>query len=427
MEAYWRALRKAIEEAVATNDKTWELPASPIGTSVNGDFGQATFSDEDYGERQMQTLNQLSSLPSWAPGPQHSEIIFQLNYIRFDPELQGRGYGRRVINIIQQGMTRNDGGAQVALIFGCYLPTFLTIDSHYGWLRTEPEIPQETPADLIYPRYLQPETEEQALANRTAVYSYTDLLWSTPLRWLDARFKAFRGEEVPAPVRSGFNSLNWRLAWSTATLRELDGNTEHAAPLALAPLRYAMPVGRDVLARTIAAHCRALGNSDDYGGVNAVLLAPPLVELTPSQTDLAITLAYLIDHARVLYRPIIFTHTVGELLCAALGAGSRGHLNALPAHVRAILPQPTPYFSDVDGTHWLWVPVKKPRSWDGARFVPLPAAETAPLVVEETLTERPAKRFRAAAVQCLHCGAADPVCVPHLALCADGCADAYYE
>lgn len=427
MEAYWRALRKAIEEAVENNRLSWDTPNFPVGVTVMFDFKRETFFDFDYGARPMATLNELSGLPSWAPGPRVSEFIFQLNNFAFKPALQGRGYGRRVVNIIEQGLTRNTDGAQVALIFSCYLPTFLTIDSHYGWLRTDPNIPRETPADLIYPRFLGAATREQVDANQTAIYAFTDLMWLTPLRWLDARLKAFRGEEVAAGLRSGFASLNWRLAWSTATLRELDGNTEHAAPLALAPLRYAMPVGRDVLARTIAGHCRALGNSDDSGGVNAVLLAPPLVELTPSQTDLAITLAYLIDHARVLYRPIIFTHAVGELLCAALGAGSRGHLNALPAHVRAILPQPTPYFSDVDGTHWLWVPVKKPRSWDGARFVPLPAAETAPLVVEETLTERPAKRFRAAAVQCLHCGAADPVCVPHLALCADGCAYAYYE
>ncbi len=195
------------------------------------------------------------------------------------------------------------------------------------------------------------------------------------------------------------------------------------------------PRGRESVARAVADHCRDMGNDDPVDAQGVVVITSDLAlslerdygRSGHSGVAAAIFLSFLVDHSRVLYRPIVMDNDAAAQLCRLMNLRSLHHMledNGL----RTLLPQPAPYFVHVDTTHWMWVPVAKPHSstYDGKTYVPLPLAEPMPMWVEEALGERPTKRARPT-LDCLHCRTKHEAVHGQMAFCSSACSTAYYE
>jgi len=356
--------------------------------------------------------NLASALPPWSPidaGP-----MLTLEAIRLDARVRSAGLGRTLLNALTQGLTRNPRLPHMVCVEKCHFPLFYVLDGYYGWLRLA-DVPADTPAELVYPRFFPSKTGEEVRANAVAFYAFTDLLWSTPLRVAEARV----GATIPwiAPdLHPLLSRLNDALASITQTSAHVLDGLEWV--LSLAPIAQALGAGYASVAEAVTDHCLALGYSDPTGAtVMALSFGPSLLgrdEKVPLPLECAqLIVSYCIDHCRVLYRPIVF----GCELVERLG---------LEEWWEKTSPWHRPHLSRI-GKRWLWVPVKKPRSttYDGKTYIPPPTCETPPLFVEEAEEQRPTKRARPnPVVSCLHCAA--PVRLRGVALCPGQCAQLYY-
>lgn len=370
-------------------------------------------------------FNRASDRQPWAPldtGP-----TLSLDNIVIDPRTRSAGLGRALINVLTQSVTRNTRIPQRLWIDMCHFPLFFTIDSFYGWVRTELRDPGTNPG-LIYPRYYPNPTPEQKLENKKATLAYTNLLWYTPLEVALARVDAAypwlrpRLEPILRALNAGLATIT-----TTANYVTVEGL------VGVAPLERALGGGREALARAVAAHCRELGYSDPTGAtVMALVLSLGLLSntLAPSGPSAAacaqMILAFLIDHGRVLYRPLVLADGLVSKLCRACNVDSPQEL------LRATDPWHAPHFEELEPEgRWLWVPIKKPHSgtYDGTRYIAPPANEDAPMFVAALTSERPTKKQRTK-LDCLHCGAA----VAHVAeranqvaFCDRACSLSYYN
>lgn len=406
-------------------------------------------------------INKSNNRPFWAPLPPFYQstptvrkaaplpFTFELDYIRFDPTVRNTGLGRLFCNALQQGLTRHTAGdLQYIHITICHFPIFFTIDSHYGWFRTK-LVPSETPAGEIFPKHLSAPELEQIEENEKAIYRYTDLGWSTPLSWADARAFYYLHEE-PAQLqetRALFSAINKALA-RPGLKRQVHeyavSSKELQVALGTKQVSFATTSLKEALygpsfaalVQSIDLHCKALGHSDD-GMTRAVHLYPKSFAFLQQQqggplyVNIAeLLLAFLIDHGRVMYRPVIIEKELAETLCGMY------FCDKLPEIFErmATVCDPKPHFTQLGNGHWIWVPVKKPHSCtpDGFTYIPLPHQETQPLFMEDEMAlpaaERPTKRHRPnTTLQCLHCAKLHAgVKAYSLAFCTPACSSAYY-
>lgn len=142
---------------------------------------------------------------------------------------------------------------------------------------------------------------------------------------------------------------------------------------------------RQGLAERITKHCLLLGNDDNNQDSPLAMVltdrsfSPHL--MTPTyKSFFFLLLAYLIDHGRVLYRPLVLSHYLVLRLCLLMHVPS---LQDLFVQYKEVMPRPAPYFMPL-GQHWIWVPVKKPHCcpYEGRPYIPLPERE-APLYPED--------------------------------------------
>ena len=218
------------------------------------------------------------------------------------------------------------------------------------------------------------------------------------------------------------------------------------------------------LAHALHEHCDLLGNRDDDQGTLAVALwqgsFAPLEEGLRQEGGIYVilqVLAFLIDHCRVMYRPLLLSIPLVAAVCAVLQVEpprewftdeQRAAFIAMTRNVQspqdwftgeyraAFMPQPAPYFGRVQlgGKHfWLWVPVKKPHSstFDGNTYLPLPSHEPALPLFDEPRADddnpRPLKRPRTEA--CVSCGKATAATASHSKVfhaCSRACVQRYY-
>jgi hypothetical protein len=201
---------------------------------------------------------------------------------------------------------------------------------------------------------------------------------------------------------------------------------------------------RETLARAVHDHCDGLGNSDGDAVLGVALWQQsfaPLVEglRHPSGGHFALlVLAYLIDHCRIMYRPLLLSVPLVHALCTHFKMDTLQDVFANAG--RDVLPKPAPFFGRVDGrrgdhSFWLWVPVKKPHSstYDGTTYLPLPAREPEPPFFQAAAGQRdadenprPLKRPRTES--CAACG--KHTAASHSLVfwaCSPGCVDHYYQ
>jgi hypothetical protein len=420
------AVRQYLETVDAATGRDQALLIQGLGRVLDRHpMGPTLTFDADAGldffpsDRPLNQFNLPSDREPWAPVaravPGH---VLELHMFHLEAAVRGYGIGRYVINVLEQALTRNPNLPQWLWIATCYYPTFQTIDTHYGWLRTS-LVPQGTPAALIYPKHLSPTTGAQYQENKQAIWKYTHLQWTTPVEWGVARASQwFTARPDVDAWRHVFMDLNEKLARVKPTepehhlvvfppsLIRLLGLTGINVPTA--PLSMTLPRTPDTdtdtrVARALSAHCFALGNSDDgHTGathVPALFLRPdcfvPADGLSPVVWELV--LGFLIDHCRVMYRPLGLSHTLVQRLVALYHVeAAEMDLNVVLARM-VTLPRPRPVFTQLNRHMWLWVPVKKPTSssHDGHRYSPPPAREEPPLVIQEMEEEesRP-KRIR---------------------------------
>jgi hypothetical protein len=377
--------------------------------------------------------NLASDLPPWAPIDMLPMLAIKV--FRLDERVRGSGLGRYALNAFTQSLARNARLPHMLFVDQCHFPLFFTLDSYYGWLRLE-DIPPETPAGLIYPRYWPAKTPREVAANSVATYAFTDLLWSTPVRVARARVGATK-PWLASELHPLLARLNDTLATLTLTQAHCIEGLEWV--LSVAPLAQAL-AGRhtalvdavtdhSALVDAVTDHCLSLGYSDPTGAtVMALAFGPSLLQsdkLPMPEACAQLILAYCVDHCRVLYRPIVLGNVLVERLNAALGVDdpSDWFCESDPWHA--------PHFERLGKDRWLWVPVKKPHSttYDGTTYVPPPRCETPPLFVETLAHERPAKQQRTKRVSCLHCSA--PILEgtlrgPGVAFCRAECSRLYY-
>jgi hypothetical protein len=335
-------------------------------------------------------LNAASERDPWTPFTFDEPLpkAIGIEYSWLPDALRQHGLGRHILNVLQQAATENDAVPQYLRRLECHFPAFYTVDSHYNWARTK-LIAKGTPAGRIFPRYLLTDGDPAKEAvNEEADQKYTDLEWLTPLEQGRARVRHL---SFPHSVETALQELNYVLAHPVALAAQHPG-------VRIMPIRHALLATNDsALAVAVAGHCQKLGNCDTAGEPLALRVNDVLF------MHWEVFLAFLIDHCRVMYRPIVLRKHTVDALCAA---AKRDSLDAVIAS-SAVMPRPRPYFTPIDSEHWLWVPVKKPHSssYDGRTYYPLPENESEPAMVAELLpdaSERPSKRART--FQCMHCG-----------------------
>ena len=418
-----------------------------------------------------------SDRPGWAPHAHTGETVFNIGLIDFDKRVQNAGLGRYVVNMVQQALTQYVDGPQGIVLEACYFPSFYTTDSHYGWLQVHYQpYPTAVPRDK-YPRFLHARTSEQVEENDKAFLAHYNLEWATPLAWADARIRHAIdfGHDVylmggllesitrdlvvrdlpsfQAPmVRFEYNLVVQvdvsRRKWFVppSVVRMVIGHDPHHAQhwamerlsLSLAPVADVLPRLHHHLAEAVTEHCAMLGCGD------AVVPALYLWEtsfvpaqghgLADSRLFIKLVLAFLLDHCRVMFRPIVLSHALAERFRALFG-------DVWPRDPD-MMPRPGAAFARIGNGHWLWVPVKRPHStnYAGTTRLPLPLMETLPVfAVHDTEDERPAKRARTdpgslkAALPCVACArdmALDPQTLllsRVVPLCTPACVRAYYQ
>jgi hypothetical protein len=393
-----------------------------------------------------------NNLPDWAPFPHrvyetpshHNEAVFFLNEIVFDAEVRDRGHGRRFINIVQQTLTRDTKQVQYIEINVCHFPIFYMIDSHYGWARSangmRVPIPADTPAGLIYPRFY-PVSEiykkrmPQLMKNEEAIYKYVSLEWATPLKWALARTMELNARPpvddlLAQNTPAFFKELNALLGGAAIVIRlPVITEKEGGMPKVMITKKNLHGYVPMRLVESVEQHCRDLGNSDP--SVYALYLGRDSLVVGPTEKRfILLLLAYLVDHCRVLYRPIVISEELRKRLCDLYEVAT---LQDLFTDTK-LMPQPAPYFSFAKAIHeedeecWIWVPVKKPHSstYDGETFLPLPARELAP----PWFAAAAGHPSRSTTQACQVCDARTPVAhsrTPMVMTCSTACRAAYYR
>jgi len=414
---------------------SWDDYAPPIviGAGEYDDYDDDD--DDDDASFEMFTtperLNLASDRPTFAPlvsMGRFAAMCFHLDVIKFDPRVRDAGLGRLVTNGILKGLTRNANVPQLVNITACHFPIFFTVDSYFGFLRTS-YIPRGTRAGLIYPRYFPAETAAQEEANKEARYAYTDLVWVTPLCMALARNEAAVAH-YPRQRQLRLERCTRTFNQYLANLRT-DGKVKFSSDgvLIVTGALNGILTGRSELCALVAQHCRALGYDEpldrDAVSVRALVLSAwSFDSVAWDAEEMLCILHFLVDHCRVMYRPILLTDGLVQRL---LNQASDGNLSLAGLFASRLDPYHAPHFEPID-KYWMWVPVKKPHSstYDGKVYLPPPRYETAPLFIETLADERPAKRQRTK-LDCLHC-AKDHLGVPnHLAFCSPVCAQLYYH
>jgi hypothetical protein len=329
----------------------------------------------------------------------HEFVLAYINTTPLGERFRGTGLGRAVINMLQQTIALSSRLPQILVARKCYFPTFYVTDSHYHWTtRSKVAIPPKTPPNLIYPRWL--DLNQHAPGNKEAIYRYVDLVWHPPAH-----------VHVQRCDRAGLDDSNLAITWAHnmrefmyRPFGETKWITRYGVCIALRRMSEVLPseVGR------IGQACLLLGNDDtgkDTPNDVAVIHLGQYIE-NGTQTNLALAkplvallmLCYLVDMARVLYRPIVISRPAIDQFLALNDAGKLADFLA----ASPLVPRPVPYFITM-GEVYVHVPRKKPHStssYDGVDHIPLPELE--PPLAFEQLTEPPSKRIRTSS--CVACG-----------------------
>ncbi len=437
-------------------------------------------------------LNRTSGRPIWAPVPSDAAPTLHLGFIKFAPTIRATGLGRLLCNIFLQSVTRDQTAPQHVVFTECHFPIFFTVDSYYGWMRSKylpTDTPSQHmyPRFLHTEDTVDKADPAEVAENNKAIYAYVNLVWSTPLEWASARIKTFMVDSSFTTIpdaddsggdgggaamsnrtlfredghrtMTGIRQLNtWlasvKAAPTDALVVEIDdsANVFNSKPIRLrmgvtmhwavstggAAAAASFPVDRDTLLQSIIQYCVMLGNDDGGGGANVgivsltndffIYLQRTMHNRHSNQLAACCIFSYLIDHARVLYRPIVLTNEVATTLSRMFNVASLADLTTAAHGLRAILPQPTPCFVHVDKTHWVWIPTKKAHSstYDGTVYIPPDTDESEPFFVADLADERPVKRARPT-LDCLHCRAKHEAVSEQLAFCSPVCAQLYYD
>jgi hypothetical protein len=410
MEAFFDSLQEVLARGLDSKSvktpPTITLEFQVMSRRSNGD------AEEDE-EVDLEELNFNSERPTWAPYIVDGERFLALHVLALDETIQKKGVGRRICNIMMQSLTRCTG-PQYLVVLSCHLPMFFTLDSFHGMVRTK-NIHKGAEAMTIYPRHLNTKDLGELQENQRAFRRYTDLLWSTPETWAIARIETFGTSR----------ELNAAAIRSVRALCKGDRFGGDGGVRVVALSQCPFPVGREALRTAVAAHCLALGNPDAAGDPCALVVEDRFATGETFECDCRF--AFLVDHSRVFFRPIIMTAAVATKLCALMNLGSLTDI-CKDGPWTPLLPVPAPAFTLIDDTHWLWIPVRKPHSsnQDGSYYFPLPHAETVPFSLISIVDERPTKRARPS-LDCLHCA------MPHvgkdgqLAFCSQACSSDYYK
>jgi hypothetical protein len=363
------------------------------------------------------TNESMGITPSWSPLslPSFSgAITLNINLITTTQRsYRGWGLGRAAFNALERAMADNmedDGSYGRLKATVVFMPTFLTVDSHFGWhvfvppklLREPPPAVERAVANpsLLFPLHLNPRPDE-VKENATATLSYVDLCWAAPWVWHQARC-----EEAERRGLIFLDVCRWLIdEWLTTVLvHQHQTTTTHGDnPLAsvvygdddedneVAPVDYTTMPGREDLAFTVVmppSHsegarlpmhlrnpivkaCRRLGNIDVSQGADSIAVmvmrmhGPPMIFSPQLVWVVRLMITYLVDYGRTVYRPLVIDEAIVASLKLTLDAQTFGE--ALYKNVgenEDLLPRrPRPYWAGSPSLA-LWVPVAKPRSYD---------------------------------------------------------------
>lgn len=319
------------------------------------------------------------------PRERFSRSMFLIISMETSSKAQGGGLGRRFLNICLAAMARNPHGMQTLVIDSCHWPMFRLTDRffHMRYASDAPAYPTE-PTEM-FPDLHAPQTERAEYKRKY----HTDISWSTPLEWFFWRAVAVgkqlghtSGTESASPfalygpVATRLVEFLARGAIATTPLPPpTDGHHMHVMHVGLflaynVRLRDAYFGLDPALVAWTESHCRLLGYSDvardgaggggdDRGIVVLLVDVPPRLDATAANDTLVqfwLFHTLLVDYARTLYRPILYTSAAMAWFRHLLGEDVRN---------TTIWAVPDPAVARVSGataTFHVWIPVKKPLS-----------------------------------------------------------------
>jgi hypothetical protein len=295
---------------------------------------------EGWSDSAVSTLADLRALnaryhitaPDWAPSPLDARAVGEgylaLNELVVRDEFRNAGVARLLLATMEQALCLNPHGFQTLQAVRVHLPLFYVADSRYHWVAIGFAPNDATPAER-FPRHFisgwdDPDADRKRRENNVAIYADTDLGWATPLQWHRRRVEVAGNDE---------NIVSDALV---TFLAGQDGEATFNHDLSL---RRVGDSGQRYL-------LTELGNLDEGG--------PLEVHVEEGGSDMLA--AFLVDHARVMARPIVWH-------------GSRAPQPPSGERFAAHWRQ--------DKDVWRWMPQRKPHetTYEGTTIIPLPAQE----------------------------------------------------
>lgn len=432
--------------------------------------------------------NAFSQRPKWGPSAavrfpsEHNTVdVLFFHRLRVDIALQNQGLGRAILNRILQGLTMQTSRTyQMLDVCMVHMPMFRLLDTFYGFLirhraitgfikRTRNPV---LPAELFPQKWLTKRADKAQLqrdekANKEfLLYEDVDMIWHTPFIWALFRTRhSLSLLPMPGLVLDDTYPLNdffWELNKALGAFYYQPGAfaariQTFEAPFALSAFSLVGAPVSKLLAdypRAVAhlsKHCIRLGNLDGDASptVQGLFLFDgcmrPLAGAPPAQVrrSCALILAFLIDHCRVMHRPIVVSRATAAILTGLFEVDTLSAIFASDAkHLGCEMPTPAPRFFILPNGLHIWVPIRKPESTNlnGTVRYPVKPVEPVALDLEQALESderlqeddagRAAKKQKTTTTttSCLHCDSrtATRLSTTSVPFCNVSCHNDYY-